>query len=93
MLLAASTEKLAIITGGEYRGKDDPVLLAVEPVANGLNLFMRDRFYMTQGDGRGSHNMFPIPLACFLAIFVRSLYLLLVRRRVVWKGREIRPSA
>jgi fructose 1,6-bisphosphate aldolase/phosphatase len=63
VLLAASTEKLAIITGGEYRGKDDPVLLAVEPLANGLNLFMRDRFYMTQGDGRGSHNMFPTPLA------------------------------
>ncbi len=63
ILLAASTEKLAIITGGEYRGKDDPVLLCVEPLANGLNLFMRDRFYMTQGDGRGSHNMFPTPLA------------------------------
>jgi fructose 1,6-bisphosphate aldolase/phosphatase len=62
VLLAASTEKLAIISGGEYLGKDDPVLLAVEPLANALNLFMRDRFYMTQGDGRGSHNMFPTPL-------------------------------
>jgi fructose 1,6-bisphosphate aldolase/phosphatase len=62
ILLAASTEKLAIISGGEYLGKDDPVLLAVEPLANALNLFMRDRFYMTQGDGRGSHNMFPTPL-------------------------------
>ncbi len=63
VLLAASTEKLAIISGGEYLGKDDPVLLAVEPLANAVNLFMRDRFYMTQGDGRGSHNMFPTPLA------------------------------
>jgi fructose 1,6-bisphosphate aldolase/phosphatase len=63
VLLAASTEKLAIISGGEYLGKDDPVLLAVEPMANALNLFMRDRFYMTQGDGRGSHNMFPTPLS------------------------------
>jgi fructose 1,6-bisphosphate aldolase/phosphatase len=62
ILLAASTEKLAVISGGEYLGKDDPVLLAVEPLANALNLFMRDRFYMTQGDGRGSHNMFPTPL-------------------------------
>jgi len=68
ILLAASTEKLAIITGGEYRGKDDPVLLCVEPLANALNLFMRDRFYMTQGDGRGSHNMFPTPLALGEAI-------------------------
>ena len=63
VLLAASTEKLAVITGGEYRGKDDPVLLAVEPLANALNLFMRDCYYMTQGDGRGSHFMFPTPLA------------------------------
>jgi fructose 1,6-bisphosphatase len=62
VLLAASTEKLAIISGGEYLGKDDPVLLAVEPLANGLNLFLRDRFYVTQGDGRGCHNMFPTPL-------------------------------
>ncbi len=62
MLLAASTEKLAVISGGEYLGKDDPVLLAVEPLANALNLFLRDRFYMTQGDGRGSHNMSPTPL-------------------------------
>lgn len=68
ILLAASTEKLAIISGGEYLGKDDPVLLAVEPLANALNLFLRDRFYMTQGDGRGSHNMFPTPLALDEAI-------------------------
>jgi fructose 1,6-bisphosphate aldolase/phosphatase len=68
ILLAASTEKLAVISGGEYLGKDDPVLLAVEPLANGLNLFLRDRFYMTQGDGRGSHNMFPTPLAFCEAI-------------------------
>jgi fructose 1,6-bisphosphate aldolase/phosphatase len=68
VLLAASTEKLAIISGGEYLGKDDPVLLAVEPLANALNLFLRDRFYMTQGDGRGSHNMFPTPLALGEAI-------------------------
>jgi fructose 1,6-bisphosphate aldolase/phosphatase len=68
MLLAASTEKLAVISGGEYLGKDDPVLLAVEPLANALFLFMRDRFYMTQGDGRGSHNMFPTPLALAEAV-------------------------
>ena len=52
-----------MISGGEYLGKDDPVLLAVEPLAESLNLFMRDRFYMTQGDGRGSHYMCPAPLS------------------------------
>lgn len=63
ILLTASTEKLSVITNGEYRGKDDPVLLAVEPLAQALHLFMRDHFYLTQGDGRGSHFMFPTPLA------------------------------
>ena len=35
VLLSASTEKLAVISGGEYLGKDDPVLLSVEPLAEG----------------------------------------------------------
>ena len=38
-------------------------MLAVEPLAEALNLFMRDRFYMTQGDGRGSHYMCPAALS------------------------------
>ena len=37
--------------------------------------------------------LFPIPLAAFLAVFVRSVFLTIVRRRVTWKGREIKPSA
>ncbi len=39
------------------------MLLAFEQLAQALNLFMRDRYYLTQGDGRGSHYMFPTPLA------------------------------
>lgn len=33
--------------------------------------------------------LFPIPLAFFLLVFVRSALLTLVRGRVTWKGREI----
>ncbi len=91
VLLAASTEKLAVITGGEYRGKDDPVLLAVEPLANAVNLFMRDRFYMTQGDGRGSHNMFPAPLAFGEAIATVNSRAVSVSAMVALDGKgEIR---
>ena len=36
---------------------------------------------------------YPVPLVAFLAVFVRSAYLVLVRRRVTWKGRDISPSA
>jgi 4,4'-diaponeurosporenoate glycosyltransferase len=41
--------------------------------------------------------LFPVPLAFFLLVFVRSALLTLVRGRVSWKGREIatrgRPAA
>jgi fructose 1,6-bisphosphate aldolase/phosphatase len=61
ILLAASTEKLALITGGEYVGKDDPVLLGVEGLINPIFEYMKTGFYMTQGDERGSHYMMLIP--------------------------------
>ncbi|MFQ5849727.1 MAG: fructose 1,6-bisphosphatase [Candidatus Binatia bacterium] len=61
ILLAASTEKLAIITGGEYVGKDDPVLLGVEELVTRIFEFMKTGFYMTQGDERGSHYMMLVP--------------------------------
>lgn len=61
ILLAASTEKLALITGGEYVGKDDPVLLGIEELIDPIFEFMKNSFYMTQGDERGSHYMMLIP--------------------------------
>jgi len=61
ILLAASTEKLALITGGEYVGKDDPVLLGVEELVAAMAEYMRGGFYMTQGDERGSHYMMLLP--------------------------------
>jgi fructose 1,6-bisphosphate aldolase/phosphatase len=61
ILLSASTEKLALITGGEYVGKDDPVLLGVEELVTPIFEYMKTGFYMTQGDERGSHYMMLIP--------------------------------
>jgi fructose 1,6-bisphosphatase len=91
VLLAASTEKLAVISGGEYLGKDDPVLLAVQPLANALNLFLRDRFYMTQGDGRGSHNMFPAPLPLDQAVATVNSKAVAVAAMLTFDGKgEIR---
>ena len=37
--------------------------------------------------------LYPIPLFAFVAIFVRSLYLTYVRKRVSWKGRLLTPDA
>ncbi|MFN3476367.1 MAG: fructose 1,6-bisphosphatase, partial [Candidatus Methylomirabilales bacterium] len=61
ILLAASTEKLALIAGGEYVGKDDPVLLGVEELVTPIFEYMKTGFYMTQGDERGSHYMMLLP--------------------------------
>ncbi len=61
IVLAASTEKLALITGGEYVGKDDPVLLGVEELVRPIFEYMKTGFYMTQGDERGSHYMMLLP--------------------------------
>ncbi len=59
--IAASTEKLALITGGEYVGKDDPVLMGVDDLVHHIFEYMKTGFYMTQGDERGSHYMMLIP--------------------------------
>lgn len=37
--------------------------------------------------------LFPLPLFAFLAIFVRSVYLTVIRRQVPWKGRRVRLGA
>ena len=37
--------------------------------------------------------LFPLPLVAFLAIFVRSTYLTVIRRQVPWKGRRVRLGA
>ena len=59
--ISTSTEKLSIITGGEYRGKDDSVLIADEDFGRLYFEHARDHVYFTQGDGFGSHNMHPRP--------------------------------
>lgn len=61
ILLAASTERLALITGGQYVGKDDPVLIGVEDIVSPIFEYIKTRFYMTQGDERGSHYMMLVP--------------------------------
>ena len=37
--------------------------------------------------------LFPLPLLAFLAIFLRSVYLTIIRRQVPWKGRRVRLGA
>ena len=39
--------------------------------------------------------LYPVALAVFLVVFLRSLFVTVIRRRVRWKGRtvSVRPSA
>jgi len=90
MLLAASTEKLAIIAGGEYVGKDDPVLIGVRPLVEYIFSLMRDGFYLTQGDERGSHYMMLVPKPLHEAVAtVRSRGLEVGLRLSLGPGAEI----
>jgi len=57
ILLAASTEKLALITGGEYVGKDDPVLLGVEELVAAIAEYMRGGFLNLSNITSRSHLM------------------------------------
>ncbi|MEJ2091625.1 MAG: fructose 1,6-bisphosphatase [Syntrophobacterales bacterium] len=61
IILSASTERLALIAGGEYVGKDDPVLLGVEDLMQVMFELPKTKFFMTQGDERGSHYMMLVP--------------------------------
>jgi len=37
--------------------------------------------------------LFPLPLACFIFVFARSVFRTVVRGRVTWKGRVLNPRA
>jgi 4,4'-diaponeurosporenoate glycosyltransferase len=43
--------------------------------------------------GLGTALLFPLPLLAFLVIFLRSLALTVIRRRVPWEGRQVRLGA
>ncbi|MCX8073439.1 MAG: fructose 1,6-bisphosphatase [Candidatus Binatia bacterium] len=90
LLLSASTEKLALIAGGEYVGKDDPVLLGVPELVEPIFTLMRDGFYLTQGDERGSHYMMlsPKPLSEAVAT-IRSRGLEVGLRVGVHNGKHL----
>ena len=77
IVLAASTERLALIAGGQYVGKDDPVLLAVEELIDPIFEHALTGFAMTQGDERGSHYMMPVPKPlgeCVATVRSRGVY-------------------
>ena len=52
---AISTEKLAAVTGGEYVGKDDSVMITIEPFAKLYRAVRKVAIGVNIGNARGSH--------------------------------------
>ena len=71
--------------------------LAGEPLPRAVGaalyvLYMAQLWWMLRRIGSFSWwawLLYPVPLAFFVAIFLRSLWLTLVRRRVSWRGRDV----
>ncbi len=54
-IAAISTEKLAAVTGGEYVGKDDSVMIAIEPFGALHRAITKHVVRVNIGNARGSH--------------------------------------
>ncbi|MGI9119652.1 MAG: glycosyltransferase [Acidimicrobiales bacterium] len=78
--IAALTAPLALVTGA-------PGLAAICYVAAAVQLHVHLRRIGSFGAITAA--LYVVPLACFLAVFIRSVVLTFVRRRVSWKGRTV----
>ncbi len=67
-MLASSITRLGILTGGEYVGKDDPVMVGNSHLLKYGHEFLRDESLIIQGDMNGSHWLAAIPSAKQYAI-------------------------
>ncbi len=62
-MLGASVTRLGILTGGEYVGKDDPVIVGNSKLLKYGHEFLRTRPLIVQGDMNGSHWEQAVPTA------------------------------
>lgn len=67
-LLGSSVTKLGILAGGEYIGKDDPVMVGNSKLMKYVHEFLRTNFVILQGDMNGSHWPAVVPVALKYAI-------------------------
>ncbi|GEM_PF-6707462 len=85
-LLGASVTRLGILTGGEYVGKDDPVIVGNTALLKYGHEFLRTRPLIVQGDMNGSHWEQAVPTGLKYAVAtVRSHPILVSLRYTVSK--------
>ncbi len=68
IVLCSSVTKLGLLAGGEYVGKDDPVIVGNTGLMGYLHEFLRTRPIIVQGDMNGSHWEWFTPSALHQAV-------------------------
>jgi transaldolase len=61
VLISSSVTRLGILTGGEYVGKDDPLIIGNSQLMSFLHRFLKTRPLIVQGDMNGSHWEWAVP--------------------------------
>lgn len=79
--LGSSVTKLGILAGGEYIGKDDPVMVGNIELMEHIWAFLKDNPLIIQGDMNGSHWLAAIPTAFKYAVANKDSHPILVGLR------------
>jgi len=77
-VLGSSVTKLGILAGGEYIGKDDPVMVGNMKLMRHIFEFLRTNPLIIQGDMNGSHWLAAIPTASKFAVANKESHPILV---------------
>ncbi|MDO8602457.1 MAG: triose-phosphate isomerase [Candidatus Omnitrophota bacterium] len=77
-ILGSSVTKLGILAGGEYIGKDDPVMVGSMNLMKHIFEFLRTNPLIIQGDMNGSHWLAAIPTASKYAVANKESHPILV---------------
>ncbi len=77
-VLGSSVTKLGILAGGEYIGKDDPVMVGSMKLMSHIYEFLRINPLIIQGDMNGSHWLAAIPTAAKYAVANKESHPILV---------------
>ena len=77
-VLASSITRLGILTGGEYVGKDDPVMVGHTDLMTQIVEFLKTRPLIVQGDMNGSHWLQSIPTALRNAVATKDSHPIMV---------------
>ena len=79
--LASSITRLGILTGGEYVGKDDPVMVGHVKLMQYARKFLEKRPIIIQGDMNGSHWLWAVPTALKYGVATKDSHPIFVMLR------------